>query len=305
MSEPNPSPEPTPAPEPTPEPAPSPEPTPEPSPTPNPDPAPEPTPEPAPTPEPDYEFDARLFGEDGTTFNKETAKEIFEEHKSDKQKYEDRLLGMRRIISDKKAPEDKGEYFLDFAPEEKFMKFFDPAAPDVEEITQVKGLLSDTYFDLGLTKSQGSKISEMMLNVLQSVDVLDVRTEQEKATDKATAEKEYTLQLEKDLGANADILVREAKIFVENAPLFDETTKQSLSQMLETGGAGAVNMVHQLKSAFGGSTGDLPVSISNLAGLKSDIELQAEFKDASSARRNEIINQRHKAGRTGNLFDAK
>ena len=77
--------------------------------------------------------------------------------------------------------------------------------------------------------------------------------------------------------------------------------------LMEKQDADFVDVVHQLKDAFGAGTGGIPGSVTNLQGLASDVELQAEYTDpkTSPARKEQIIAMRHKAGRTGKLFDAQ
>lgn len=255
------------------------------------------------TPKEEYDFDKRLYTEDGK-FNKDGAKEFFNEIKSERDKYEKRILDLRRKVSDGKAPQDKKEYFQDYVPkEEKYMKFFDPTAPGAEEINNIKENLSEIYHEAGLTRRQGDDISHMMLKILENTGVIDARSDEEKYV----AQRKWVDEQKRELGSNADNIIREAKLFVENAPIFAAKTKNDLLNMMEKLGAPFISTLHQLKEAYGSGTGGVPVNVSGLGGLPSDLELKQEYLDpkTTSLRREEIIALRSKAGRTGRLMDAR
>jgi len=249
-----------------------------------------------------HEFDPSFFNEDGS-LNKEGMKTYIKDRKESDEKYEKRILDLRRKVSDGKAPNEKEEYFQDYAPAERFMKYFDAAAPDAPLINEFKETLSNTYMEAGLTKRQGEDVSNTLLKVLEKIGVLDTRTKQEKYADK----QKWIETQKSELGANADNIIREARIFIESAPIFAAKTKNQLIELMESLGAPFVDTIYQLKEAYGNGTGGVPSTVSGLAGLKSDVELLDEYKDpkTSDMRKQEIIIQRHRAGRKGNLFDAK
>jgi len=247
-------------------------------------------------------FDARLYTEDGK-FNKDGAKEFFEERKQEKEKYEKRILDLRRKVSDGKAPETKDEYFQDFAPaDEKYMKYFDPKAPSAEDVKGITDLMAETYHASALTRRQADDVTNSMMKVLEKVGVVDTRTDEQRYI----AQQKWITDQKKQLGSNADNIIREARVFVENAPVFSAETKNKLIELMEKLGAPFIDTIHQLKESYGGATGGVPSSIANLGGLPSDAELKAEYLNPATQdfRRQEIINLRAKAGRTGRLMDA-
>lgn len=250
----------------------------------------------------ELDFDKRLYTEDGK-FNKDGAKEFVKELKEKEEKYEKRILDLRRKVSDGKAPEKKDEYFQDFAPNEKYMKFFDPAAPSKDEIKKITDKFSETYYNAGLTRRQADDISNTMLETLEELGVMDTRTEEQKYIAKA----KWVEDQKRSLGSNADNIIREARMFVERSDYFDAKTKNTMLEMMESIGAPFINTVHQLKDAFGEGAGRVPTNISNLGGLPSDLQLKQEYMNpaTSELRRQEIITLRAKAGRSGRLFDAQ
>lgn len=251
-------------------------------------------------PNPEYEYDKRLYTEDGK-FNKDGAKEFLTEVKKKEEHYEKRILDLRRKVSDGKAPDKPEEYFLDYAPVEKFMPLFDPKAPSAPEIENIKGLLAKQYHDSALTKRQAEDMTNVILHVLESVDVIDTKTQDQKYAEKGR----WVEEQKKQLGSNADNIIREAKLWVETTSVFTAKAKNMLLNLMNEKGADAIDAIHQLKDAYGGS-GSIPASVGALAGLPSDAELKREYFDKGTTdfRRQEIIALRAKSGRTTRLMDA-
>jgi hypothetical protein len=249
----------------------------------------------------EYEFDSRLYNEDGT-FNKDGAKEFLAEQKEAQEKYEKRILDLRRKVSDGKAPDKKDVYFQDFAPaDEKYMPFFDKDTPEEtqEAIRGITDKLAERYHDSALTQRQADDMSNAVLDIMAETGILDTRTKEEKYI----ARQEWIESQKKSLGANADNIIRTTRHFVENTHLFDATTKNSLIDLMETQGAPMISALHQIAE---GRAGEMPVNVSGLGGLASDIELKAEYlrADTSLERRDEISRQRAMAGRKGLLMQA-
>lgn len=247
-------------------------------------------------------IDKRLYTEDGK-FNQEGAKEFFKERKAEVEKYEKRLKDMRRIVGDGKAAESKDAYFQDYVPGDKYAKFFDEKAPGKDDVQKITNKFAETYFEAGLTKNQAAKVSNTMLETLEAVGVLDVKTPEEKAKERQV----WIDEQKKVLGSNADNIIREARMFVERSDSFDANAKKSIIDLMEHLGAPFIDTIHQLKDAFGERAGKPPASVLNLGGLPSDIQLKQEYLDPKTTpiRRDEIIKLRAKAGRTGRLMDAQ
>ena len=252
----------------------------------------------------EYDFDKRLYKEDGA-FNEEGATDFFKELGEKNNNYEKRITDMRRMVSTKgDFVKDKEEYFQDFAPQEKFMKYFEEDTP--EETKEVMGKmqegLADTFHSLALNKAQALGVSNKMLEVMEEMGILDTRTKDQQYIDK----QKWVDKQKESLGSNADNIIRESKEYLLNSPSFDAATKNKMLDMIDDLGAPFVDVIHQLKNAFGGSTGGVPQSITNLAGLPPDAELWVEYckADTTDLRKSQIMQQRHSANRPGKLSDA-
>ena len=252
-------------------------------------------------PKEEYEFDKRLYTEDGK-FNKDGAKEFIGEVKAERDKYEKRILDLRRKVSDGKAVESKDKIFQDFAPkDDKYMPFFDKDTPPEtkQAISQIQEKLADTYFNAALTQRQADDISNMVLDIMADTGIIDARSKEEKYI----ARQEWIEDQKRHLGSDADNIIRTTKHFVENTHLFDAKTKNTFLELMETVGAPVISALHQIAD---GKTGEIPVNVSNLGGLPSDVQLKDEYLNpaTSEGRRQEIIRQRALAGRTGRLMSA-
>ena len=263
---------------------------------------PEPTPEApvAPQKPAEFDFDARLYTQDGK-FNQEGAKEYLSERDASDAKYEERLLGLRRVVSrNGEAVKEPTEYFQDYAPPEKFSKFFSDDTPEETRnyMTGMTDKLANKYLDMGLNKQQAFEVSNTILEVMEETGVLDTRNDEQKYID----DQKYIEEQRAKLGSNAEGIIREAETFILNSNEFDATQKNKMLDMIKGGDMSLVSIMHAIKDSFGSRTGGIPTNITNLGGLKPDTELREEYATASPERRNEIINQRHKAGRKGKLF---
>lgn len=250
----------------------------------------------------EFDFDKRLYTDDGK-FNQEGAKEYVTEIADREKHLEERLLGMRRIVSRNGEVVEKAEaYFQDFAPPPRFEKFFNEETPKEtkEYLHGMTNNLSKKYLDIGLNQQQALEVSNSILEIMEQVGVLDTRTDQQRYID----DQKFITSQKASLGANAETIIREAEVFILNANEFDAKQKNKMIDMIKAGDMGLVSVMHSIKDAFGKNTGGVPSNITNLGGLKPDSELRDEYKTAGDARRSEIISQRHKAGRKGKLFDS-
>lgn len=250
---------------------------------------------------PEYDYDKRLLMEDGKTFNPEGWKQVKEETQKEIEHREKRIADLRKMVSTKDDfVNKKEEFFQDFAPKDKFSKYFSEETPQEtkEVMSKMQEQLADKYFTLGLNKRQAYEMSNQILDIMEDVGVLDTRTQEQIYIDK---QKWIDKQKEK-LGSNADSIIREAREFIFNSTAFTPSTKNKMIDMMEEIGADFVGVVHQMKDSFGASTGGIPMTPSGIVGLPSDDELRIEYAKASPERREQIIRSRHTAGRTGKLF---
>lgn len=250
---------------------------------------------------PEYDYDKRLIMEDGKTFNPDGWKAVKEETQKEIEHREKRIADLRKMVSTKDDfVNDKKEFFQDFAPKDKFNKYFSEETPaeTKEVMSKMQEQLADKYFTLGLNKKQAYEMSNQVLDIMEEVGVLDTRTQEQVYIDK---QKWIDKQKEK-LGSNADSIIREAREFIFNSPSFTPSTKNKMIDMMEEIGADFVGVVHQMKDAFGSNTGGVPMTPSGIVGLPSDDELRIEYQKATPERKEQIIRARHTHGRTGKLF---
>ena len=169
-------------------------------------------------------------------------------------------------------------------------------------MASLKKRFAETYHKAGLNKEQAADISGAVLETLSEQGVIDVRTPEEKSK----AMNEWIGGQRKQLGDNADDIIRGAKQFVENTPAFEDKTRKQLLQYMEYFGAPFIQVIHALKTAHGASAGkDIPANPQGIGALPSDAELWDEYnkKDTSELRRKEILRIRREAGRAGKLAD--
>lgn len=212
------------------------------------------------------------------------------------------MLGLRRVVSrNGEVVKEANQYFEDYAPQERFNKFFAEEAPEEtrEYLQEMTGKLAGKYLDMGLNKQQAFEVSNTILEVMEDVGVLDTRTDEQKYI----ADQKYIEEQRARLGSNAENIIREAETFILGTSEFDAKQKNRMLDMIKGGDMGLVSIMHSIKDAFGSKTGGVPNNITNLGGLKSDAELREEYAQASPERRSEIISQRHLSGRKGKLFD--
>jgi len=251
---------------------------------------------------PAYEFDARFYNDD-KSFNPEGMNEVMTEMTAVKDSAEKSAMDMRKMVSAKgEIVSTKEGYFNTYKADDRFNKFFHEDTPveTKEAMDDIKSKLADKYLSLGFNKKQGSEVSDSILEIMEEFGVLDTRTEDQKLTEKQTNVDAQKLAL----GANAEVLIREANVFLSNTPQLSAEVKELLAGMMETNAAGTTNLLHQLKGQFGGAGTGIPSGIDSLGGLASDAELWAEYGKANPTRRTQINAQRGAAGRTGMLSDA-
>jgi len=255
------------------------------------------------TPKHEYDVSAKFMTSDGKVDAKKLS-DFEKELKEKDENYEKRILQLRRKVSDNKAAQTKEDYFKDFAPEEKYMKYFSPETPEETRkvFDEITGELSDVYFDAGLSTKQADDVSNAMLQTMEKLGVLDLRTDEQKWI----AQKEWIEEQKKILGPNAENVIRETKNFINNAQAFSAKTKNQLIDMMNTLGADFIDAMQQVKDAYGGATGGIPINAAAVGGLPSDSELKTEYLDPNTPdrRREEIMLLRSRAGRTGRLMDA-
>lgn len=247
-------------------------------------------------------FDQRMLNDKGE-FDPELAKEVFQELGDKEEKWNKRLNNMRRLVGkSQNIPETKEAFFDGYNPPEEFQKIFSEDAPEETKkvISDWQDKLGDKYFELGLNQSQGEAITNSFLDFMKDMNVVDTRT----AEDVQKDQDNWLAEQQKQLGDNAKGIIRETTNFILNDNRFSEKAKSSLIGLMDTQGAEFINVMYQLKEAYGGNK--IPTNVNNLGGLASDVELANEYMkpETTDARKEQITQQRAAAGRTTRLMDA-
>ncbi|MDR1997062.1 MAG: hypothetical protein LBQ83_01885 [Candidatus Margulisbacteria bacterium] len=240
--------------------------------------------------------------EDGQ-FDEKAAEKFFNKTKTEKENYEKRLLDLRRTISKGTAPAKDSEYFQDYAPDEKFLPFFEKDNEKSKLIEKLPSTLSRAYHSVGMNKEQASVVTSSILKILEGIGYLDTRTDEQRYID---AQK-FIESEKRKLGNDANKIIAEARNFVDNLHILGDEDRGVLRQLMDTRGASMVNLIHKLKDMTGGSSMDIPSGdLSALGSLPSDAQLKEEYMapGTTQARRDEIIYLRNKAGRPGRLMQA-
>lgn len=207
-------------------------------------------------------------------------------------------LNMRKKLSTKGTVPEKVEDYGEYTPDEAYKEYYENE--DYKEGLEANLKAIDKLaFENGMTKDQCKAIKDAFNKLIVENGIVE---------DKATIEarnQEYIKQEMEKLGANAVEVITKNVEFVKNDNRFNENEKEFLLDMMDTGGAVAVNIVNKMRLGHGGEfAGDNIIPASSASGgIPSDTELAREFynKKTSPSRRFEIMQQRIAAGRTGKL----
>lgn len=255
---------------------------------------------------PNAAIDQRIFNEKGE-FDKELAKEVFQEFSDKEERWNKRVNDMRRMVSQKDDfVKNKDDFFGSYVPNKEYLYLFEDGLDETIK-TSMKGWtdkLSDKYFEVGLNKKQADEMSHTFLELAKDMKAIDTRSNEQVEIDNGKWLKEQ----EKNLGANAKGIIKESANWILNNPRFSEKTKSELIKQMDDRGAEFISVMYEASQnhGSGNNTGNIPINVSNLGGLKTDSELAVEYNDSktSEARCEEIIKQRHAAGRSGKLMDS-
>lgn len=211
--------------------------------------------------------------------------------KKDKQ-----ILDLRRVISKGvKVPDSPEEYMDGYKPMKDFESYYTSDGAVGQFVTDAMKRISAVSFEKGMTKDQSAAVRDLFNEMMVSVQLFDDKSEE------AVLRRQN--HREQVLGRDADALITANKKMFANHNGFDDAEKQALAHALDTNPvlAGALNKMRQL--AFG-SYGSMPARDYVSSGiLPDDRTLAREYADpaTSDKRREEILTDRIKAGRTGSL----
>lgn len=241
-------------------------------------------------------MEAELYEDGNLSANK--VKERIASLKSEVETAKTNENNMRKKLSTKGAVPDKLEDYGEYTPNEEFKEFYENE--DYKESLEANLKAIDKLaFENGMTKDQCKAVKDAFNQLIVENGLVE---------DKATIDarnQEYVKNEMAKLGSNAVEVITRNVEFVKNDNRFNENEKDFLLDMMDSGGAIAVNIVNKMRLGHGGEfAGDniIPASGSS-GGIPSDTDLAREYynRETSSARRAEIIKQRIEAGRTGKL----
>lgn len=241
-------------------------------------------------------MEAELYEDGNLSANK--VKERIASLKSEVETAKTNENNMRKKLSTKGTVPDKLEDYGEYTPNEEYKKFYENE--DYKESLEANLKAIDKLaFENGMTKDQCKAVKDAFNQLIVENGLVE---------DKATIDarnQEYVKNEMAKLGSNAVEVITRNVEFVKNDNRFNENEKDFLLDMMDSGGAIAVNIVNKMRLGHGGEfAGDNIIPATSASGgIPSDTELAREYYNSStsSSRRAEIIKQRIEAGRTGKL----
>lgn len=241
-------------------------------------------------------MEAELYEDGNLSANK--VKERIASLKSEVETAKTNENNMRKKLSTKGTVPDKLEDYGEYTPNEEYKEFYENE--DYKESLEANLKAIDKLaFENGMTKDQCKAVKDAFNQLIVENGLVE---------DKATIDarnQEYVENEMAKLGSNAVEVITRNVEFVKNDNRFNENEKDFLLDMMDSGGAIAVNIVNKMRLGHGGEfAGDNIIPATSASGgIPSDTDLAREYynSETSSARRAEIIKQRIEAGRTGKL----
>lgn len=241
-------------------------------------------------------MEAELYEDGNLSANK--VKERIASLKSEVETAKTNENNMRKKLSTKGTVPDKLEDYGEYTPNEEYKEFYENE--DYKESLEANLKAIDKLaFENGMTKDQCKAVKDAFNQLIVENGLVE---------DKATIDarnQEYVKNEMAKLGSNAVEVITRNVEFVKNDNRFNENEKDFLLDMMDSGGAIAVNIVNKMRLGHGGEfAGDNIIPATSASGgIPSDTELAREYYNSStsSSRRAEIIKQRIEAGRTGKL----
>lgn len=246
-------------------------------------------------------LDDEIFDAETRMLKEDKVVERLKKNTEDIEKWKKQANDMRRKLSKGvDAPEKVEAYAEGFVPEERYEFIVgDTESNEGKHINGVLGELDKFAFEHGLSVETAKDLKNMYMRYAEDVQIIDGRSEEEKAKAKA----EYIAEQKKILGDNADAILKENKRFTEEYNLWSEDERRYL--LAEMNKSAVANTVWQkVRQLFGQNTSeDIPVRGVSVSGLADDRTLADEYYNPATtdARRMEILQMRVDAGRTGGL----
>lgn len=246
-------------------------------------------------------LDEEIFDTETRQLKEAAVVERLKKNNEDIERWKKQANDMRRKLSKGvDAPEKVEAYAEGYVPEERYEFVMDDnETTEGKHIHGVLESLDKFSFDHGLSVETAKDLKNLYMKYAEEVQIIDGRTEEEKAQAKA----EYIAQQKKLLGDNAEEILKDNKRFTENYGLWsDDEKKYLLGEMNKSAVANSIwQKVRKLFDANPSS--DIPVRGVSVSGLADDRTLADEYYNEATTdqRRMEILQLRIDAGRTGGL----
>ena len=246
-------------------------------------------------------LDEEIFDIETRQLKEAAVVERLKKNTEDIERWKKQANDMRRKLSKGvDAPEKVEAYSENYVPDERYDFIIgDNDSIEGKHIHEVLGNLDKFAFDHGLSVETAKDLKNMYMKYAEEVQIIDGRTEEEKAQARA----QYIAEQKKLLGDNADEILKQNKRFTESYGLWsDDERKYLLGEMNKS--AVANSIWQKVRKLFDANTSDdIPVRGVSVSGLADDRTLADEYyRDSTTdARRMEILQMRIDAGRTGGL----
>lgn len=238
-------------------------------------------------------FNEDLYDVESKTLRMDKVKERFDSDAKEIENYKKQALDLRRKLSKGiDIPDSVDKY--EFTPDAKYDKYvLDEESIECQHINQVMGDLSKFCLDNGLSLEASKNLKAMALNYMENVHILDTRSEEEIAKDRAA----YMEEQRKIIGDNAADVVKSNVDFYKSYGFFDKNEREYI--LSELGRSGHANKVfNKFMRLFNStSSADIPQTSSSDSSVE---QLKKEYNDPSTSdkRREQIVRQAAEQGWT-------
>lgn len=236
-------------------------------------------------------FDDKLYDTESQTLRIDAVRERFESDTKERESLKKQVLDLRRKISKgHEVPESVDKY--DFTPDAKYDKYtLDEESNVGQHIKGVMENISKFSFDNGLTKQQDNALKAKMLEYMESVKILDTRSDEDIERERQDAFANEA----RIIGDNyKDIVKNNVDFYKERGPFTPDERKYILDQLSHSGHSNNIfrKMIEIMNT---GSTYDIPTS----SNVDTNVEaLRKEYADPTTSvkRREEIIKRAFNEG---------
>ena len=243
-------------------------------------------------------FDEDIFDTETMTLKQDKVAERLKNQVGEIEKYKKQAMDMRRKLSKGvDTPATKEEYADGYAFDSKYDIAMSEDTPVSQYVNGSMKYIDEVAMDNGFTLQQANLVKDMFMKVMEDVQLIDTRSEEQKQEARA----KFIAEQKEKLGEHAETIIRQNAEWVANYNFFDKGEKQVLNDLVKNSATGNM-IVAKIRKLFGQNNIEIPATVS-VDGLADDVTLAKEYNDpkTTNERRIEIIKQRTAAGRTNKL----